>query len=60
MTRQLIAKINNVRQRPRGFIPFLQNKITKYKDDIHLQMPDGSYKKTKEGKLAVEETIADL
>ena len=60
MTRHLLAKINNIRQRPCGFIPFLQDKISKYKNDIYLLMPDGTYKKTREGRLAIEETIVDL
>lgn len=34
--------------------------MTRYKDDFYLLMPDGQFKKTREGKRALEEAIIDL
>lgn len=60
MTRQLLARINKLRQRPKTFIPVLSQKLQKYRDQIYLMMPDGQFKKTKEGRRAVEEAVGEL
>lgn len=41
MTRQLLARINKLRQRPKTFIPLLSQKLNKYRDHVYLMMPDG-------------------
>lgn len=61
-SKEIIQEINYVRQQPQNYIPFLYNRLEKFKDEFIYKLSDDSdsYLKSKEGKKAIIQLIEQL
>ena len=53
LARRLLARINDLREKPKNFIPVLRRQLDRYRESVYYLQEDGQYKKTKEGRKAV-------